>query len=171
MTDGVSEKSGVPGDKSERRRIAEVIAEASRGGRFQRHQLRRRRQLQTRIDRLKAKLARCGQAQAKQARRQVDQVVTELRAASAGKSHDEQRVFVHVDLDAFFAAVEQRDHPEWRGRPLAVGGGPSSVLSTANYTARQWGVASAMPTYIALRLCPDLLIVPHRGSAYVEASE
>jgi DNA polymerase kappa len=76
---------------------------------------------------------------------------------------------VHIDLDAFYAAVEERDHPEWRGKPLAVGG--MSMLSTANYEARKYGVASAMPGYIALKLCPDLLMVPLRFPAYEEASE
>jgi DNA polymerase-4 len=83
------------------------------------------------------------------------------------------RTILHVDLDAFFAAVEQRDHPEWRGRPLVVGMGGANdrgVVSAASYEARRFGVHSAMPIRTARRLCPDCLFVPVRGSAYQAAS-
>jgi DNA polymerase-4 len=84
------------------------------------------------------------------------------------------RTILHVDLDAFFASVEQRDHPEWRGRPLAVGmgGGASDrgVVSAASYEARKFGVHSAMPIVIARRLCPDCLFVPVRGDVYQQVS-
>ena len=83
------------------------------------------------------------------------------------------RTILHVDLDAFFAAVEQRDHPEWRGRPLVVGiGGVNDrgVVSAASYEARKFGVHSAMPIRTAKRLCPDCLFVPVRGGAYQAAS-
>jgi DNA polymerase IV len=81
------------------------------------------------------------------------------------------RKIVHVDMDAFYASVEQRDQPAWQGRPLAVGGGSErGVVMTASYEARAFGVRSAMPTAQALRLCPDLLVVPPRFDAYHEAS-
>jgi DNA polymerase IV len=83
------------------------------------------------------------------------------------------RTILHVDLDAFFAAVEQRDHPEWRGKPIAVGMGGSNdrgVVSAASYEARAFGVRSAMPIRTAKRLCPDCIFVPVRGAAYQAAS-
>ena len=83
------------------------------------------------------------------------------------------RTILHVDLDAFFAAVEQRDHPEWRGRPLVVGMGGANdrgVVSAASYEARIFGVHSAMPIRTAKRLCPDCIFVPVRGAAYQAAS-
>ncbi|TME13531.1 MAG: DNA polymerase IV [Chloroflexi bacterium] len=83
------------------------------------------------------------------------------------------RTILHVDLDAFFAAVEQRDNPEWRGKPLVVGMGGANdrgVVSAASYEARAFGVHSAMPIRTAKRLCPDCLFVPVRGSAYQAAS-
>ena len=74
-------------------------------------------------------------------------------------SSDEiQCCYLHVDLDAFFASVEQLDNPELRGKPVIVGGKPEdrrSVVSTASYEARAFGVHSAMPTYQAYRLCPQ----------------
>ena len=67
-----------------------------------------------------------------------------------------QKKIVHIDMDAFFAAVEERDHPEYRGKPLIIGGDPHSrgVVSTCNYVARKYGIRSAMPTSKAYKLCP-----------------
>ena len=76
----------------------------------------------------------------------------------------------HVDCDAFYAAVEKRDDPSLRDRPVIVGGGMRGVVSTACYVARIRGVRSAMPMARALRLCPDAVVVRPRGAAYVEAS-
>jgi DNA polymerase IV len=67
-----------------------------------------------------------------------------------------QRKIIHIDMDAFFAAVEQRDHPEYRGKPLIIGGDPRGrgVVSTCSYEARKFGIHSAMPTATAYKLCP-----------------
>jgi DNA polymerase IV len=80
---------------------------------------------------------------------------------------------LHVDLDAFFAAIEQRDRPELRGRPVAVGGGGATdrgVVSAASYEARRFGVRSAMPLRTAAALCPDLVFVPVDGHKYAAVS-
>lgn len=79
---------------------------------------------------------------------------------------------LHVDLDAFFAAVEQLDHPEWRGRPVIVGGHPGrrGVVSTCSYEARRFGVRSAMPSARAAQLCPDAVWAPSRFERYREMS-
>ncbi|MFP4360512.1 MAG: DNA polymerase IV [Alphaproteobacteria bacterium] len=77
------------------------------------------------------------------------------------------RKIIHIDMDAFFAAVEQRDDPALRGRPIAVGSGSGrGVVMTASYEARPFGVRSAMPSATAKRLCPDLLFVPARMDVY-----
>lgn len=82
------------------------------------------------------------------------------------------RKIIHLDADCFFAAIEMRDDPSLVNRPIAVGGRSESrgVISTCNYDARRFGVRSAMPTSHAKRLCPDLLVLPHRMDAYREAS-
>ncbi len=82
------------------------------------------------------------------------------------------RKIIHIDMDCFYAAVEMRDNPDYRGRPLAVGGHEKQrgVLSTCNYEARKFGIRSAMPTGQALKLCPNLLVVPGRMSVYKEVS-
>jgi DNA polymerase-4 len=82
------------------------------------------------------------------------------------------RVILHLDLDAFFCAVEELHSPELRGQPFAVGGQPGQrgVVASCSYAARQYGVHSAMPMSQALRLCPRLLIVSHRRGAYGEMS-
>ncbi|MCC4818459.1 DNA polymerase IV [Vibrio lentus] len=90
---------------------------------------------------------------------------------SAGQ--DKIRKIIHVDMDCFYAAVEMRDNPAYRNRPLAVGGHEKQrgVLSTCNYEARKFGIRSAMPTGKALQLCPNLLVVPGRMQVYVEISK
>src|SRR5690606_5654913 len=79
---------------------------------------------------------------------------------------------IHIDMDAFYASVEQRDFPDYRGKPVIVGGSPQSrgVVGTASYEARKYGVHSAMPTSQAYRLCPDGVFVHPRFDVYKEAS-
>ena len=81
------------------------------------------------------------------------------------------RKIIHIDMDSFFASVEQRDFPELRGKALVVGGrGPRSVVAAASYEARKYGIFSAMPMVVALRKFPDLIITPHRFDVYREVS-
>ncbi len=86
-------------------------------------------------------------------------------------SRGEPRTILHADMDAFYAAIEQRDRPELRGKPVIVGGaGPRQVVSTASYEARRFGVHSAMPGVRARQLCPHGIFVVPRMAAYAEAS-
>lgn len=79
-------------------------------------------------------------------------------------------MIIHLDMDAFFAAVEQMDHPELRGKPVIIGGGLRGVVSTASYEARVFGVHSAMPVVTARRLCPQGVFIHGRRHRYAELS-
>ena len=86
------------------------------------------------------------------------------------------KVIIHVDMDAFFAAVEQLHHPEWRGKPVIVGANPKGgkgrgVVSTASYEARKFGIHSAMPISKAYRLCPHAIYVVPHGNLYSDYSK
>jgi nucleotidyltransferase/DNA polymerase involved in DNA repair len=83
-----------------------------------------------------------------------------------------QRVIFHLDMDAFYASVEQRDNPDLRGRPVAVGGSNErGVVAAASYEARRFGVRSAMPSITAQRQCPDLVFVQPRFDVYKAVSQ
>jgi DNA polymerase-4 len=84
------------------------------------------------------------------------------------------RKIIHIDMDAFYASVEQRDNPELKGKPIIVGGSPEGrggVVATASYEARKYGVRSAMPSKTALRLCPVAIFIKPRFAAYKDVSE
>ncbi|XP_061875433.1 DNA polymerase kappa isoform X2 [Colius striatus] len=94
----------------------------------------------------------------------VDKLVVELE-----QSRNLSSTIVHIDMDAFYAAVEMRDNPELKGKPIAVGS--MSMLSTSNYHARRYGVRAAMPGFIAKKLCPHLTIVPLNFEKYGKVSK
>jgi DNA polymerase IV len=83
-----------------------------------------------------------------------------------------ERHILHIDMDAFYASVEQRDQPALRGKPVLVGGTPKerSVVSAASYEARRFGCRSAMPMATAIKLCPQAVVVPVRMSRYADVS-
>lgn len=83
------------------------------------------------------------------------------------------RKIIHIDMDAFYASVEQRDNPDLRGKPIAVGGSPEGrggVVATASYEARHFGVRSAMPSKKALQLCPHIIFIKPRFEVYKDVS-
>ena len=88
-------------------------------------------------------------------------------------SHPElfKLTIAHMDCDAFYASVEKRDNPELADKPVIIGGGKRGVVSTACYVARIRGVKSAMPMFQALKLCPDAVVIPPRGSHYAAVSK
>ena len=84
----------------------------------------------------------------------------------------QSRKIIHVDMDAFYAAIEQRDRPELRGKPVVVGGHPQKrgVVSTCSYEARRFGIHSAMPSRTAFNLCPHAIFLPPRFEVYQAVS-
>ena len=82
------------------------------------------------------------------------------------------RKIIHIDMDAFFASVEQRDNPSLKGKPIVVGGPPESrgVVTTCSYEARKYGIHSAMPSKIAYKRCPYAIFVPPRFDEYKKVS-
>ena len=106
---------------------------------------------------------------------QTDPTTSPLgKAASTGEvsaGPARQRKIIHVDMDAFYASVEQRDNPELRGKPVAVGGSRArGVVAAASYEARKFGVRSAMPSVTAKRNCPELIFVNPRFDIYKAVS-
>ena len=93
--------------------------------------------------------------------------VTPERSSAVTVAADDSASILHADLDSFYASVEQRDRPELIGKPVIVGGG---IVLAASYEAKRRGVYTPMPEHRARRLCPDVIVVPPRFEAYVEAS-
>jgi DNA polymerase IV len=101
---------------------------------------------------------------------EADMAIDE-RAQDTGRVTSGPRKIIHIDMDAFYASVEQRDNPELRGKPVAVGGAQArGVVAAASYEARKFGVHSAMPSVTAKRKCPDLVFVAPRFDAYKAVS-
>ncbi len=100
----------------------------------------------------------------------IDKSVTSI--TDELKNNQVTRKIIHIDMDAFFASVEQRDFPELQGKPVIVGGQPHSrgVVAACSYEARKFGIHSAMPSSQAFRLCPDAVFVKPRFEAYRQAS-
>uniref|UniRef100_A0A8D0D8A7 DNA polymerase kappa n=1 Tax=Sander lucioperca TaxID=283035 RepID=A0A8D0D8A7_SANLU len=150
-------KAGMEG--LDRDKINKIIMESSKGSRFYENELKREQQVNQRIEKMMLQKAQITEQQLKKAQAEVERMATELE-----RSRDLSRVIVHVDMDAFYAAVEIRDCPELKDKPMAVGS--MSMLSTSNYHARKYGVRAAMPGFIAKKLCPNLVIVPTNFAKY-----
>lgn len=143
-------------------RVRSIVASAASGGRFYENEVRKESEMTSKLAALRTRIARAPTDTAA-----ADRVIADTEARRAGLG----RTFVCVDFDAFFAAVSELDDPSLRGRPHAVGGGEHGVLSTSSYVARGFGVRSAMPVYIARRLCPELVIVKSDFKRYRELSD
>ncbi|KAG8524658.1 DNA polymerase kappa, partial [Galemys pyrenaicus] len=154
-------KAGMEGLDKER--INKIIMEATKGSKFYGNELKKDKQVNQRIENMMQQKARITSQQLRKAQLQVDKFAMELE-----QNRDLNNTIVHIDMDAFYAAVEMRDNPELKDKPIAVGS--KSMLSTSNYLARRFGVRAAMPGFIAKRLCPQLIIVPPNFDKYQAVS-
>ena len=117
-----------------------------------RNETRKLEKVEARIREMRARFARLTPEQLARHQRRAD-----ARVATLERTRDVSRTWIHVDMDAFYAAVHVLENPELGRVPIAVGG--VGMISTANYVARAFGVRSAMPGFIALKLCPNLTFV------------
>ncbi|KAG5499882.1 hypothetical protein GH5_04018 [Leishmania sp. Ghana 2012 LV757] len=142
--------------------VEHVIQEASKGSAFyqkeQRLEETRRRKAEELQEKAKT-FDSISAAEKQKIKAMVDTMVDELEA-----TRDLRRRYIHIDMDMFYAAVEEKKTPSLRGKPFGVGS--QQMLSTTNYIARQYGVRSGMPGFIGKKLCPELIIVPNDFPAY-----
>ncbi|XP_064294309.1 DNA polymerase kappa isoform X1 [Phalacrocorax carbo] len=167
--DGVLLRMGLNDNKAgmqglDKEKINKIIMEATKGSRFYENELKKDQQVNQRIEKMMQLKEKITPQQLLKAQLQVDKLVIDLE-----QSRDLSSTIVHIDMDAFYAAVEMRDNPELKEKPIAVGS--MSMLSTSNYHARRFGVRAAMPGFIAKKLCPHLTIVPLNFEKYGKVSK
>jgi len=153
-------KAGMTGLDTQK--INAIIESTSKGSKFYQAKQASQARIDQRIAGLLNQLADFSQEDISRARNYCDQMV-------AAMHRDLTRTIVHVDMDMFYAAVEMRDEPTLKDKPMAVGG--MGMLSTSNYLARRFGVRAAMPGFIAKKLCPELVIIPVNMEKYAAVSE
>ncbi|XP_063151603.1 DNA polymerase kappa isoform X2 [Candoia aspera] len=155
-------KAGMQGLDKEK--INQIIMEASKGSKFYENELKKDQQVNKRIEKMLKLKSKITEQQILKAQLQMDKL-----AVALDQNRDLSCTIVHIDMDAFYAAVEMRDNHELRDKPIAVGS--LNMLSTSNYHARRYGVRAAMPGFIAKKLCPHLTIVPLNFKKYKEIRE
>ncbi|GAB1605093.1 hypothetical protein Ahia01_000791100 [Argonauta hians] len=148
----------------DREKINQIIYEASKGSKYFENEKKKDRQVDLKIGEQQQKIARFTQKEIMVAEKEADTLLQKLES-----ERDLSRTIVHIDMDAFYAAVETRDNPSLLNIPMAVGS--NSMLSTSNYIARRYGVRAAMPGFIAKKLCPQLVIVPSNFPQYAAVSQ
>eukprot|EP00347_Sterkiella_histriomuscorum_P012843 403367013 len=160
----IAHKAGM--DSVDQNKIQQLIIDASKGSSYYRKEMER-----TQAAKDKAKLYSQKIEQHQKNEKLWEKTVKEVRQMikEMERDRDLNRTWVHIDMDMFYAAVEIRDNPALANVPLAIGG--ESMISTANYVARKFGVRSAMPGFIAKKLCPDLVLVECNFKKYKEVSK
>ncbi|KAJ7084347.1 IMS-domain-containing protein [Mycena belliarum] len=155
-------KAGLAQDQAE---INRIIADVSKGSKFYENEKKKDKELTKKIEQilhLRDELTMKSGVDMHKVEATVDQLLQKLESA-----RDLTQTIVHFDLDSFFASVEVLNNPALADKPFAVG---HSVISTASYAARKYGVRSGMATFIAKKLCPELIMVDHGFSNYSEMS-
>ena len=162
-------KAGMEKDaKRSKEEINRVIYESSKNSKFFQNARQRDRELDKRIEKLKTRLEEFRKRNSSRNERTTQSKYSQL-LTSLEQKRDLTHTWCVVDMDMFFASVEMRDNPTLRGKPIAVGG--MGMISTANYEARKYGVRSAMPGFIAKKLCPELIFVKPNFEKYVQVAK
>ncbi|KAG1140437.1 hypothetical protein G6F37_008026 [Rhizopus arrhizus] len=144
-------------------KINKIIYEASKGSAFFENEKKKDEMVTKRINAILSKYEHVKHQDLSFEKRIVDKMIEDLE-----QTRDLTQCICHVDMDAFYASVEELENPELKKQPMAVGG--MSMLCTSNYEARKYGVRSAMPGFIALKLCPQLKMIPLHFPKYIGAS-
>eukprot|EP00257_Ricinus_communis_P020593 XP_015579857.1 DNA polymerase kappa isoform X2 [Ricinus communis] len=155
-------KAGMEGVDKEK--VQRIVYEMSKGSKYFENEERKENYMRQKIENMRAECAKLTPADLSHYQMVADKRILELE-----DTRDLSRVWVHVDMDAFYAAVETLSNPLLEGKPMAVGS--LSMISTANYEARRFGVRAAMPGFIARKLCPELIFVPTDFKKYTHYSD
>ncbi|KAG7649121.1 UmuC domain [Arabidopsis thaliana x Arabidopsis arenosa] len=155
-------KAGMEGVDKEK--VQRIVYEMSKGSKYFQNEERKEALMKQKIEHMRDRCAKLSSLDLSNYQKVVDKRILELEA-----TRDLSRIWLHVDMDAFYAAVETLSDPSIKGKPMAVGG--LSMISTANYEARKFGVRAAMPGFIARKLCPDLIFVPVDFIKYTHYSD
>ncbi|KAK9373633.1 uncharacterized protein V1513DRAFT_448750 [Lipomyces chichibuensis] len=142
--------------------VSEIIYQASQGSKYFEHQKRKEKDLTKKVEYIVNQAAKVSNQELEAAEVRVDALIRQYEA-----TRDLTQTIVHVDCDAFYASVEELDHPELKSKPFAVGNG---VLCTCNYVARKFGVRSAMAEFVARKICPELIVLRLNFPKYIEKS-
>ncbi|KAH8881653.1 DNA/RNA polymerase [Thozetella sp. PMI_491] len=145
-------------DSVDQSKVSEIIYNASKGSKFFNREEEKDKILTVKIEQILAKKQQLETLDLSRELRNADVLISQCEA-----TRDLTQVIVHIDCDAFYAAVEQLDRPELENLPFAVGGG---VLTTCNYAARRFGCRSGMASFVAKKLCPQLILIPLNFDKY-----
>ncbi|RHN53241.1 putative DNA-directed DNA polymerase [Medicago truncatula] len=157
-----SAKAGMEGVDKEK--VQRIVYEMSKGSKYFQNEERKESFIKYKVQNMRLHFSNLTHSDLSHYQKIADKRILELEA-----SRDLSRIWLHVDMDAFYAAVETLSNPMLKGMPMAVGS--MSMISTANYEARKFGVRSAMPGFIARKLCPELIFVPVDFKKYTHYSD
>ncbi|CAD2218890.1 DNA polymerase kappa subunit [Angomonas deanei] len=156
-------------EKVDKEYVKRVIAEATKNSPFNRNEEKRQKERERNnlvmVKKAKHFRTKLSQKERLEYKQKADEIIDRLESERDLKS----KVFIHIDMDMFYAAVEERRNPALKTVPFAVGS--NAMLSTSNYIARQYGVRSGMPGFIARKLCPQITIVPSDMDRYRQVAE
>jgi len=160
----IAHKAGM--QQVDKAKVNAIVTEASRDSRFYNKQVAKKEKYEQTVEKMKEKITKF---QKDKQQMQSVSIITQKRIVELEKQRNLNRTWVHVDMDMFYVACEIRDNPSLKDKPVAVGG--IGMISTANYIARGFGVRSAMPGFIAKKLCPELVFVKSDFDKYRETSK